>query len=67
MKTLSNDDKAYLFNSLRTVADFPNPGILFYDITTLLGDKKAFNFLLDHLVDRYKDYELDYIGVEDDR
>ena len=65
MKTLSNDDEAYLFKSIRTVADFPKPGILFYDITTLLGDKKAFNFLLDHLSERYKDYELDYIvGIE---
>ena len=34
---------------IRTVPDFPKPGILFYDITTLLKDKKGFAILVDAL------------------
>ena len=32
---------------VRTVPDFPKPGILFYDITTLLKDRKGFAELID--------------------
>src|SRR4051812_15226280 len=32
---------------VRTVPDFPKPGILFYDITTLLKDKTGFAQLID--------------------
>ena len=32
---------------VRTVSDFPKPGILFYDITTLLKDPKGFAALID--------------------
>jgi len=41
------------------------PGIVFRDITTLLNNKEAFNFLIDHLVARYEDANIDYIaGIE---
>lgn len=65
MKTLSTKDKEYLLSTIRDIKDFPKPGILFKDITTLLGNKEAFNFLLDHLEDRYKEHDLDFIvGIE---
>lgn len=65
MKILSLAQKEYLNSIIREVADFPKPGILFKDITTLLGDAKAFEFLMEHLYDRYKDKNLDYIvGIE---
>lgn len=65
MKILSLTQKEYLNSIIREVADFPKPGILFKDITTLLGDAKAFEFLMEHLYDRYKDKNLDYIvGIE---
>ncbi|MFW5613622.1 MAG: purine phosphoribosyltransferase family protein [Campylobacter hyointestinalis] len=65
MKKLSVADKDYLLSTIRDVKDFPKPGILFKDITTLLNDKKAFKFLMDHLEDRYKDENLDFIvGIE---
>ena len=35
---------------IREVPDFPKPGILFYDITTLLKDPKAFSAIADELV-----------------
>ena len=58
-------DKEYLLQSIRDVPDFPKPGIIFKDITTLLNDKKAFSMLMEHLEDRYKSYDLDFIaGIE---
>ncbi len=49
MKELNQSDKEYLLDSIRDIHDFPKPGIVFKDITTLLGDAKAYNFLMDHL------------------
>ncbi|MBE3609899.1 adenine phosphoribosyltransferase [Campylobacter californiensis] len=65
MKELNLEQKEYLLNSIRQVHDFPKPGIVFRDITTLLNDKEAFNFLIDHLVARYGEMEIDFIaGIE---
>lgn len=65
MKELDEKGKKYLIGSIRDVVDFPKPKVIFKDITTLLNDKKAFNFLLDHLSDRYKDINIDFIaGIE---
>ncbi|WP_458701272.1 adenine phosphoribosyltransferase [Sulfurospirillum sp. 1307] len=65
MNKLSDVDKDYILKTIRDVKDFPKPGILFKDITTLLNDAKAFNFLMDHLADRYKDSDIDFIaGIE---
>ncbi|MFK5881135.1 MAG: adenine phosphoribosyltransferase [Sulfurospirillum sp.] len=65
MKTLTNNDKDFLLNSIRTVEDFPKPGIGFKDITTLLGNAKAYTLLMNHLSGRYKDRNIDYIaGIE---
>ena len=43
-------DEAMLIKSIRTIADYPKPGILFRDITTLLGDARAFRRAIDELV-----------------
>ncbi len=65
MKILSQDDKEFLLNSIRTVEDFPQPGISFKDITTLLGNAKAYGLLMQHLHQRYQDMDIDYItGIE---
>ncbi len=65
MNELSFDDKKYLLKNIRDVNDFPKSGIVFKDITTLLNEKDAFNFLIDHLESRYKNYDLDFIaGIE---
>lgn len=42
-----------LENSIRTIPDYPKPGILFRDITTLLGDARAFRRAVDELVHPY--------------
>ncbi len=45
--------------------DFPKPGILFYDITTLLKDAAAFRKLTDDLTARYQDARIDkVVGIE---
>lgn len=41
--------------------DFPKPGILFYDITTLLKDAAAFRKLTDDLTARYQDARIDKV------
>ncbi len=50
---------------VRTVPDFPKPGILFYDITTVLKDKTGFAQLIDALAARYIDQHIDLVlGIE---
>ncbi|MGC1697008.1 MAG: adenine phosphoribosyltransferase, partial [Pseudolabrys sp.] len=36
--------------SIRSISDYPKPGIMFRDITTLLGDAQAFRRAVDALV-----------------
>lgn len=50
---------------IRTVPDFPKPGILFYDITTLLKDKTGFAQLIDTFAAYYIGKEIDLVlGIE---
>jgi len=50
---------------VRTVPDFPKPGILFYDITTVLKDKVGFAQLIDALAVHYLDRKIDLVlGIE---
>ena len=46
---------------IRNIADFPKPGILFRDITTLLKDKKAFKLAVDTLAKKYKNKKIDLV------
>lgn len=46
--------KMNLDKFIRRVPDFPKPGILFFDITTLLKDKKAFKFAIDQIAKHCK-------------
>ena len=50
---------------IREVPDFPKPGILFYDITTLLKDKTGFAQMIDALAAHYIADEVDLVlGIE---
>ncbi|KAI3409655.1 uncharacterized protein J3R85_019044 [Psidium guajava] len=52
-------------SKIRVVPDFPKPGIMFQDITTLLLDPKAFKDTLDLFVERYKDRNISVVaGIE---
>ena len=54
-----------LEKDIRVIPDFPKPGILFRDITTLLNDAQAFARLLDYLESCYKNSDIDFIaGIE---
>jgi len=67
MSTLSSEDKKFLESSIRDIPNFPKEGIVFKDITTLLNNPKAFKTLMNHLEERYKSYDLDYIAGIDAR
>lgn len=50
---------------IREVPDFPKPGILFYDITTLLKDPKAFAAIADELTAYYQNQRISkVVGIE---
>jgi adenine phosphoribosyltransferase len=54
-----------LKSSVRTIPDYPKPGILFRDITTLLGDARAFRRAIDELVQPWAGMKIDKIaGME---
>ena len=58
---LEHDLKA----SIRTIADYPKPGIQFRDITTLLGNARAFRRAVDELVQPWAGSKIDKVaGVE---
>lgn len=67
MSNLSTEEKAIILDSIRDIADFPKPGIIFKDISTLLSNSKALDTLMTHLENRYKSYQLDYIAGIDAR
>ncbi|XP_031407769.1 adenine phosphoribosyltransferase 4-like isoform X3 [Punica granatum] len=49
--------------SIRVVPDFPKPGIMFQDITTLLLDPQAFKDTVDMFVERYKDKNISVVAA----
>jgi adenine phosphoribosyltransferase len=55
----------HLKQLIREVPNFPKPGILFYDITTLLKDKTGFATLIDKLSEHYITQDIDLVlGME---
>lgn len=57
--------KETLIKSIRQIPDFPIPGILFYDVTTLLKDSEALRELSDSLCEMYKDKGITkVVGIE---
>ncbi|KAJ0667682.1 putative adenine phosphoribosyltransferase [Helianthus annuus] len=69
MSAGENDASADRINAikstLRVVPDFPKPGILFLDITTLLLDPKAFKDTIDLFIERYKQKDISVVaGIE---
>src|SRR6202161_544656 len=58
---LENDLKA----AIRNIPDYPKPGIMFRDITTLLGDARAFRRAVDELVQPWAGGKIDKVaGIE---
>ncbi len=65
--TLTTEQRAVIEGAIRDIPDFPKPGIIFKDITTILNNAKAFQTLQEHLKERYASYNLDYVAGIDAR
>ncbi len=52
---------------IREIPDFPEPGILFRDITPLLRNPQAFNYTIDCLVDRFSQHSFDTVVAVESR
>lgn len=59
--------KIDLKTCIRNIPDFPKPGILFRDITTLLKDKNAFRQAVDILAGKYKNKKIDVVAAVEAR
>ncbi|KAK7310813.1 hypothetical protein RJT34_08557 [Clitoria ternatea] len=56
---------AKISSAIRVIPNFPKPGIMFQDITTLLLDTKAFKDTIDLFVERYRDQNISVVaGIE---
>ena len=63
--TLSPDLELDLRAAIRTIPDYPSPGIMFRDITTLLGHARAFRRTVDELVQPWAGLKIDKVaGIE---
>jgi len=60
-------DPNYIRDRIRTVPDWPKPGVLFRDITPLLQDPRSFRVLIDLFVYRYMNQRLDLVAGIDAR
>lgn len=67
MSIFSDQDKQALLSTIRDIHDYPKPGIVFKDITTLLNNPEQFSKLIHRLAQRYESFELDYIAGIDSR
>ena len=57
--------RAHLETVIRAIPDYPHEGIMFRDVTTLLGDASAFRRSVDELVHPYSGSRIDYVaGIE---
>ena len=62
---IMSDVEKYLDSVVRKIPDFPKPGILFYDITGILVEPKAFKLCIDEMVARYSNMKIDAVaGIE---
>ena len=58
-------NKEILRKNLREIPDFPKPGILFYDVTTLFKNSECLSGLIDELYELYKDKGITkVVGIE---
>ncbi len=59
------DDESDLRDAIRSIPDYPKPGIIFRDITTLLGNARAFRRAVDELVQPWAGMKIDKVaGIE---
>jgi len=62
---IANQDQDFIKSKIRTIPDWPKPGIMFRDITTLLKDKEGFERAINIFYERYKSKKIDVVaGIE---
>lgn len=61
------DPAVYVRNAIRSVPDWPKPGVTFRDITPVLQDPRSFRVLIDMFVYRYMRQRLDLVAGVDAR
>ncbi len=62
---MNEEQRAFLSQSIRTIDNYPKPGIQFRDITTLLRDRRAFEMAIDSLCESWLDTGVDKVaGIE---
>ncbi len=55
----------HIADSIRAIYDYPKPGIIFRDITTLIGDRKTFSEVIEIFKMRYEGQKIDFVaGIE---
>lgn len=52
---------------IRTIPDFPKPGIMFRDVTTLFADPRGFRICIDQLLDPFADQRFDKVAALESR
>lgn len=60
-------DEFYVKSTIRSLPDWPEPGIMFRDITPLFKDPKALRMVADAFIQRYMDTDLSHIACIDAR
>jgi adenine phosphoribosyltransferase len=62
---VNDQQREFLRQSIRTIADYPKPGIQFRDITTLLRERRAFETTIEALIAPWRDVGIDKVaGIE---
>jgi adenine phosphoribosyltransferase len=62
---MSNNDIESIRQAIRNIPDFPKPGVIFRDITPLLGNGPLFAKTIDVLAERYRKQKIDTVlGIE---
>jgi adenine phosphoribosyltransferase len=64
---MSDSRTAELRRCIRSIPDFPKPGILFYDITTLLADPSAFRTAVVELANPFRQMKIDVVAAAEAR
>ena len=64
---MHTDPADYIRNAIRSVPDWPSPGVTFRDITPILQDPRSFRVLVDLFVYRYMRHRLDLVAGIDAR
>jgi adenine phosphoribosyltransferase len=65
VRTVDADTLREIRDAIRSIPDYPRPGVMFRDITTLLGNARAFRLVVDHLVEPWRNARVDRVaGIE---